>query len=254
MSILSIDIGGTSIKYALMGKDAVILSRGKIPTPQEGRRELVEAIGRLYDEMPDVEGIAISMPGIIDSENDPADGGHAQPVKMEFPEPIVGGGLQEAEDFSPGVHEVIAAPLAVGIFEHILFSGTQSELSQNTELTSESSRLQKIHKCHHGLRHIAAPLVIESGHSGRVGTINAVKIQPACILDRLQGRGAQKGAAESVGRHEIAAGHLLQVHDDIGRHPFLPEHGENAGIEVRNPVNGDEGLIMKMVQRCPADH
>ncbi len=69
MSILSIDIGGTSIKYALMGKDAVILSRGKIPTPQEGRRELVEAIGRLYDEMPDVEGIAISMPGIIDSEN-----------------------------------------------------------------------------------------------------------------------------------------------------------------------------------------
>ena len=49
MSILSIDIGGTSIKYALMGKDAVILSRGKIPTPQEGRRELVEAIGRLYD-------------------------------------------------------------------------------------------------------------------------------------------------------------------------------------------------------------
>ena len=37
MSILSFDIGGTSIKYALMGKDAVILSRGKIPTPQEGR-------------------------------------------------------------------------------------------------------------------------------------------------------------------------------------------------------------------------
>jgi predicted NBD/HSP70 family sugar kinase len=37
MSILSIDIGGTSIKYALMGKDEVILSRGKIPTPQEGR-------------------------------------------------------------------------------------------------------------------------------------------------------------------------------------------------------------------------
>ena len=69
MSILSIDIGGTSIKYALMGQDATILSRGKIPTPQEGREELVDAIGRLYDEMPDVEGIAISMPGIIDSEN-----------------------------------------------------------------------------------------------------------------------------------------------------------------------------------------
>lgn len=41
----------------------------KDPHSAEGRRELVEAIGRLYDEMPDVEGIAISMPGIIDSEN-----------------------------------------------------------------------------------------------------------------------------------------------------------------------------------------
>ena len=68
MSILSIDIGGTFIKYALMDQDAAILSRGKIPTPQKGRTELVEAIGRLYDDMPDVEGIAISMPGIIDSE------------------------------------------------------------------------------------------------------------------------------------------------------------------------------------------
>ena len=69
MSILSIDIGGTYIKYALMGKDAAILSRGKILTPQEGRDELIEAIGRVYDEMTGVEGIAISMPGIIDTEN-----------------------------------------------------------------------------------------------------------------------------------------------------------------------------------------
>jgi predicted NBD/HSP70 family sugar kinase len=52
-----------------MDKDALILSRGKILTPQDGREELVEVIGRLYDEMPDAEGIAISMPGIIDSEN-----------------------------------------------------------------------------------------------------------------------------------------------------------------------------------------
>ena len=69
MSILTIDIGGTFIKYALMDKNAVILSRGKIPTPQEGRDELIEAIGRLYDELTEVEGIAISMPGIIDTEN-----------------------------------------------------------------------------------------------------------------------------------------------------------------------------------------
>lgn len=69
MKILAVDIGGTYIKYACMREDREILSRGKIKTPGEGREALVEAIGRIYDEMPDVEGIAISMPGIIDSEN-----------------------------------------------------------------------------------------------------------------------------------------------------------------------------------------
>ena len=84
MRILAIDIGGTFIKYALMGKDAVILSRGKIPTPKEGRKELVETIGRLYDDLPDVEGIAVSMPGIIDSEN-----GYC----------VMGGALEYNDDF-----------------------------------------------------------------------------------------------------------------------------------------------------------
>ncbi len=69
MNVLAIDIGGTFIKYALMDEEAHFLSRGKVPTPQEGREQLIETIGRLYDEAPEVEGIAISMPGIIDSEN-----------------------------------------------------------------------------------------------------------------------------------------------------------------------------------------
>ena len=37
MSILSVDIGGTFIKYALMSRNGDILSRGKIATPKEGR-------------------------------------------------------------------------------------------------------------------------------------------------------------------------------------------------------------------------
>lgn len=69
MNVLAIDIGGTFLKYACMDEEMRFLSRGKIPTPQEGREELIEAIGELYDRTPDVEGIAISMPGIIDAEN-----------------------------------------------------------------------------------------------------------------------------------------------------------------------------------------
>lgn len=69
MKILGIDIGGTFIKYACMEDDMTILSKGKVPTPQEGREQLIEAIGEIYDGMPDVSGIAISMPGIIDADN-----------------------------------------------------------------------------------------------------------------------------------------------------------------------------------------
>ena len=69
MNILAIDIGGTAIKYAYMTQDMKILSKGKVKTPQEGRNELIEAIGQIYDKMPEVDGIAISMPGILDSEN-----------------------------------------------------------------------------------------------------------------------------------------------------------------------------------------
>lgn len=69
MKVLAVDIGGTFIKYAVMTKDMDVLSKGKVPTPQEGRGQLIEAIGRVYDANPDVDGIAISMPGIIDSEN-----------------------------------------------------------------------------------------------------------------------------------------------------------------------------------------
>lgn len=69
MRVLVIDIGGTFIKYACMEEDMKILSRGKVETPKEDREQLIETIGRIYDEMPEVSGIAISMPGIIDSEN-----------------------------------------------------------------------------------------------------------------------------------------------------------------------------------------
>lgn len=69
MKILVVDIGGTFIKYACMQEDMTILTKGKVPTPTDDRDKLIEAIGRIYDEMPEAEGIAISMPGIIDSEN-----------------------------------------------------------------------------------------------------------------------------------------------------------------------------------------
>ncbi|MBQ9662673.1 MAG: ROK family protein [Oscillospiraceae bacterium] len=68
MKILTIDIGGTYIKYARMSEEMDINSRGKRPTPQSGREALLDVLEGIYEEEP-VDGIAISLPGIIDAEN-----------------------------------------------------------------------------------------------------------------------------------------------------------------------------------------
>ena len=68
MKVLTADIGGTFLKYARMTGNMEILSRGKLPTPQSGREALLDALAELYEQEP-VDGIAISLPGIIDAEN-----------------------------------------------------------------------------------------------------------------------------------------------------------------------------------------
>ena len=68
MKISVIDVGGTFIKYACMNEQSEILSRGKIPTPMSGREEFINTILSIHKSMPEAEGIAISLPGIIDAE------------------------------------------------------------------------------------------------------------------------------------------------------------------------------------------
>ena len=66
MKILAVDVGGTFIKYAVMNYSAEIFERGKIPTPLDCKENFYAAIHKLYKTF-DVEGIALSMPGIVDS-------------------------------------------------------------------------------------------------------------------------------------------------------------------------------------------
>lgn len=67
-----LDIGGTFIKYAVMDENANIVEKGKFPTIvgyDHEPSELTEQIGQLYDRLKakhDINGIAISMPGMID--------------------------------------------------------------------------------------------------------------------------------------------------------------------------------------------
>ena len=67
MKIFVADVGGTFIKYAAMNETAEIFERGKIPTPIESHEEFLQELVKLY-KVSGCEGIAISLPGIIDSE------------------------------------------------------------------------------------------------------------------------------------------------------------------------------------------
>ena len=67
MKILVCDVGGTFIKFAAMNERAEIFQRGKIPTPLNSRADFFDAIYKIF-KADKFDGVAISMPGIIDAE------------------------------------------------------------------------------------------------------------------------------------------------------------------------------------------
>ena len=68
---LTIDTGGTNIKYALMDEDAVIFDQGEVPTPHDSLESYVETLGQIYDKYGDenIEAVCMSAPGRIDAMN-----------------------------------------------------------------------------------------------------------------------------------------------------------------------------------------
>lgn len=70
MKYLAVDIGGTSIKYALMDEDAHIGDRGSIRTPLDSLEHLLDELESLFIKYKnEISGMAVSMPGVIDNVN-----------------------------------------------------------------------------------------------------------------------------------------------------------------------------------------
>ncbi|MGN1181856.1 MAG: ROK family protein [Faecalibacillus sp.] len=66
---LTLDVGGSAIKYALIQKDLTITEKASVPTPMDSLDTFIEQIGQIYDQYQDqISGMAISMPGIIDPD------------------------------------------------------------------------------------------------------------------------------------------------------------------------------------------
>ena len=66
---LTIDVGGTNIKYALMNEEAEILGQGEIPTPKDDLELFIRKLSDIYSlyKDKDIEALAMSAPGKIDS-------------------------------------------------------------------------------------------------------------------------------------------------------------------------------------------
>ena len=70
---LVFDAGGTFTKYALMDENAEILEKDKVPTPdyhtktKEDYYAVLDSVVEKYRNR--IEGIAISMPGMLDNRN-----------------------------------------------------------------------------------------------------------------------------------------------------------------------------------------
>ena len=70
MNLLTFDFGGTFVKYCLMNSRAEISEHGQLPAPLKTKEDFLDLICRQYEQYKDkTDGIAISMPGVIDSDS-----------------------------------------------------------------------------------------------------------------------------------------------------------------------------------------
>ncbi len=69
MKLLVFDIGGTETKYSVMDDKEAVYASGIVATPMESLSALLDTLHEIYQGyQAQVEGIAVSMPGIIDAD------------------------------------------------------------------------------------------------------------------------------------------------------------------------------------------
>lgn len=70
MRILTFDIGGTFVKYGVCNERFELLEKHKIPTEaQKGGQELIEKIIKIIESYDDIDRVAVSTAGQVDSDN-----------------------------------------------------------------------------------------------------------------------------------------------------------------------------------------
>ncbi|MBD7916092.1 ROK family protein [Clostridium sp. Sa3CUN1] len=69
MELLTLDIGGSTIKYGIVDSKGNISNKGKFKTPSDSKESLYNTIKIIWNEYgSNSKGLAISMPGVIDTK------------------------------------------------------------------------------------------------------------------------------------------------------------------------------------------
>ncbi|MGQ7425151.1 ROK family protein [Streptococcus suis] len=151
---ISIDIGGTFIKYGLLLENGLLLIQDKKPTPRN-LEDLKECLREIYFELSKdivISGIAVSCPGKVDSKNGTIYFGGSLPYLHEFqmvsylqtetglPVAIINDGKAAAlaekwqgnlKDVSNGVALVLGTGLGGGIIlNHQLLQGSHFQAGE----------------------------------------------------------------------------------------------------------------------------
>ncbi len=68
---LTIDVGGTNIKYAVMNDEIEMIEKGEVKTPRDSLESFIDAIVGIYEQFRDrdIQAVCMSAPGRIDSKN-----------------------------------------------------------------------------------------------------------------------------------------------------------------------------------------
>lgn len=68
--VLAVDLGGTFVKYGIVGRDMTIRARGRVASPRESIEEFLSVLEGIYHRAGEVAGVGISLAGKLD----PSDG------------------------------------------------------------------------------------------------------------------------------------------------------------------------------------
>lgn len=227
MMILLIDVGGTFIKYAMSDRDGNLQGQGKVATPYESQQAFYDCIVEIYDKQSmHIDGVAISMPGTIDTTNGCVlQGGSLQYNNNTYP----------AKDLS----RMLGVPVSIGNDAKCaalaeVYKGNMQGIKDGLVLvfgTGLGGCLIKDYKVHQGYHYFAGELSALITKDVKTYGLQACLGAQAGIPSFVQSVAKAKGIEEAVDGHTLFT--WLKQNDEIAT-TMMKEYCFHMAVQIYN--------------------